>query len=397
MDLLKKGTILCNNSKCNAKMDLNTGTCPKCGNTHCYITLYWKGQHYKRRRDDAGNILSVLEAINVLSGMNTSIRHSPDTFNPKTWVDEAVQERKFENQWDKFIVEYEERLKEDECSPEYVRVLKTYRRKWFVVLEGSDVTLIELGQLAKIKQAMKGKKPKTKANVINALVHFFNWLKKNGVIKAIPEFPEVDASRMTPQRAIDTDAQLEALERIPQPYRDVIEFGMELGLRPGETCALKVKDIDQRTGLILIARTWSGATLRGTTKGGTEDWLPMSERACEIAVQHCKDKHPEAWLFVNPRTKGPFRRKRLGEIWNQYADLPVKHYEASRHTFCTTIVESGASEMETQMLMRHKDPRTTKKYFHGRAERLRGFMNRRRGTGNVIPIKEKDEDTLSKK
>ncbi len=75
---------------------------------------------------------------------------------------------------------------------------------------------------------------------------------------------------MRPQRTIDTDSQFEALEKIPQPYRDVIEVGMELGLRPGETCAIKVKYVDLRQGVVLIERTWSGAKLRTTTKGGTQ-------------------------------------------------------------------------------------------------------------------------------
>jgi hypothetical protein len=42
---------------------------------------------------------------------------------------------------------------------------------------------------------------------------------------------------------------------------------------------------------------------------------------------------------------------------------------------------------EAKLLMRHRDPRTTGKYFHGRAERPRAFVNKRRNQGNVIPIK----------
>lgn len=104
----------------------------------------------------------------------------------------------------------------------------------------------------------------------------------------------------TPQVAVDYGTQQEALQRIPQPYHDVIEFGMELGLRPGETCALKVKDMDLKEGVAKIYRTWSGATLRPTTKGKNKDGVPMSDRAMEIARQHCSDKMPEQWLFVNP-------------------------------------------------------------------------------------------------
>ena len=59
---------------------------------------------------------------------------------------------------------------------------------------------------------------------------------------------------------------------------------------------------------------------------------PYSDRAREIARLHCQSKHPEQWLFVNPFTKGPFRRWRLAEVWNEYSGLPVKHYR-EHHTF----------------------------------------------------------------
>lgn len=80
---------------------------------------------------------------------------------------------------------------------------------------------------------------------------------------------------------------------------------------------------------------------------------------------------------------------------NDYAGTTVKHYEASRHSFCTQIVESGASEFEAQMLMRHKDPRSTRKYFHGRMERLRAFVNKR--SGNVVPLPDRNEIGTTKK
>ena len=73
-----------------------------------------------------------------------------------------------------------------------MRVLKSYNRAHYQSLEGWDVKDIGLEQLANVKKGMAGKKPKTKANVILALARFFNWLKKNGTIKTLPDFPEVD-------------------------------------------------------------------------------------------------------------------------------------------------------------------------------------------------------------
>ncbi len=169
MDLLKRGAILCNRSDCNSKMDYNSGKCPKCGNQNCYITLYWKGDHYRFRRDSTGQVLTVLSAIRKLSAMNEALETDPQ-FSPKTWTDEATKERRFEHQWNLFMAEYDEAEAEDERSPEYVRVLRSYRRKYYSILDGYDVTLINLEILSKIKQSTIGKRPKTKANIINALI-----------------------------------------------------------------------------------------------------------------------------------------------------------------------------------------------------------------------------------
>ena len=74
--------------------------------------------------------------------------------------------------------------------------------------------------------------------------------------------------------ALDVDDQIVALTRIPERYRDAIEFGMETGLRPGELGALKIKDLDLKKEQALIQRTWSGAELRETTKGKKKNWAP---------------------------------------------------------------------------------------------------------------------------
>jgi site-specific recombinase XerD len=58
-------------------------------------------------------------------------------------------------------------------------------------------------------------------------------------------------------------------------------------------------------------------------------------------------------------------------------------HEASRHSVCTQIVESGATHLQAKQLMPHADIRSTEKYFHGNVTKMRDLVNRR---GKVIPI-----------
>jgi integrase len=116
---------------------------------------------------------------------------------------------------------------------------------------------------------------------------------------------------------------------------------------------LKVKDIDIQNGKAYIRRTWSDYTIRETTKQKKKEWIPLSDRAIEIASKNCQGKHPEAWLFINPNSGTTFRPKRLGAIWNEYSGVDIKLYEATRHSFCTQLVEDGVPLPIVKDLARH--------------------------------------------
>jgi len=96
----------------------------------------------------------------------------------------------------------------------------------------------------------------------------------------MPRFPRIEGDDATPQGAIDRFSQDEALARIPQKFRDPIEFGAETGCRPGETCALKVGDIDLRNAKAFICRTWSDYTIRETTKQKKSNGYRSRGRPC---------------------------------------------------------------------------------------------------------------------
>lgn len=114
-----------------------------------------------------------------------------------------------------------------------------------------------------------------------------------------------------------------------------------------------------------------------TTKGKSKRWIPLSDRAFELALKRIPGKHPEAFLFVNSKTGRVYRPKTLNNVWKTFSGLQTVHYEASRHSFCTQIVESGADVLQARELMRHANIRSTQKYFHGSVKRLRDIVNQR--------------------
>jgi integrase len=287
------------------------------------------------------------------------------------------------NKWEVYIDEKEQKVSRNELSPSYVRILKSYRRKYFAPLEGCDIRDINQEQLARLRRGIRGKL-KTARNIINALSAFFHWcIDEDGSLQKMPKLPIVTGDDATPQSAIDMTTQIGALTRIPIEYRDPIEFGMETGCRPGEVAAIKVKDIQGDNAL--ICRTYSDYTLRETTKQRKKQYIPLSNRALEIVRKNCAGKHPEAFLFINPNSGNGYKPKRLGEIWNQYSGVDVKLYEATRHSFCTQLAEDRVPLPIIKDLARHSDIRTTQKYIHPTDESSREAVNLR-GKGKFYSI-----------
>jgi len=364
------GLILCN--RCRKKMD---GVC-KCGNYKCLVQVYWKGKYYEYRRDEQGYVFTYEKARDKLIDINKAIRSR--TFNPVDFSDDQVRERRFENMMERWLNQKAEEERGNEFSPETLKSYRSYNRVYFGYFNGWDVREIHFEQLERFKDDLpKTKKLHTRRNVLNALHAFFGWLRKKGVIKEMPVWPEIKGEDAKVRIAVDLEDQDGALKRIPDEHADIFTFMMETGLRPGEGCALKVKDFDLKEGMALIQRTWSGAKLVETTKGKNKEPIPLSETAWQIAVKHCAGKFPDDFLFINPATKRGYRYKFIYRRWKKFSELPVTMYEATRHSFCTQVSESGANTMQAKALMRHKDIRSTERYFHGSIKKLRDLVNNR--------------------
>jgi integrase len=179
--------------------------------------------------------------------------------------------------------------------------------------------------------------------------------------------------------------QAEVLLRIPEEHRDIIEFMMETGLRPGEACALMAIDIDHLRKRALIRRTYSEARLRNKTKQKKEQWIPLSDRASELVKANENDS---GFVFRNPATAEGYKYKFVLRVWNTFSGTSLDLYEGTRHSFCTQIIEDGTSKNIAQRLMRHTDGRSTDRYFHPTDDKARDIVNRRGGR-KIIEIKER--------
>lgn len=311
------------------------------------------------------------------------------TFSPIDWIPQRLKEQQFDIAIGAWLDHFKVKIAQGKRSPGTIMDYKGYAENYFKpFFDTQNITqLAERIEEFADSLATKNLKIKTQKNIMNALKTFLRWALK----KKAPFVPPVEGDDSGQRTAIAYEDQADALSKIPDKHRDVIEFGFETGLRPGETCALKIKDFDFQNRQATIQRTWTGPHLREATKGKNKKIIPLSDTAYEIAFKHAEKRFPEDFLFINPDTGRCYRQKKLNNIWKTYGGLSVVHYEASRHSFVTQLVEAGHDLAQVKELARHSDIRTTLRYTHLRTVKLRDIVNQR---GKIIdfPKVAKGED-----
>jgi len=378
-----RGAIYC--SSCNGKVipsqtkshrDKVKGvSCQRCGHSNVHVRLKFHGEIVKLYVDQTGRSHSYTTALHDLETINQQIEEK--TFNPKEWLPQAIEERRFENAMDTWITRKEKETQDGKLAPSTLGNYQTYSRRYYLTskhLVGVDVRDIRLKHLQNFYDALPGS-AKYKKNVMDGLHTFFRWLNRWGEVKEIPTWPEIAEVVNKGVFTLSYDEQQEELQRIPAEHRDIFEFLMESGLRPAEACALMKIDIDFRKRKGLIRHNYSEAVLRQRVKQKKEYWIVFSNRAWELIQKNVGNQ--TEFVFMNPATNRGYRYQALNKVWNAYSKSGVELYAATRHSFCTQLIEDGESLKAVQDTARHADPRTTMTYIHPSEERTRQALNRR--------------------
>ena len=205
-----------------------------------------------------------------------------------------------------------------------------------------------------------------------ALRRYFGWLTRTGVLPTDP------SGRLTAPRGdgrlphVLKSEELEVLlsEQTPgEPVdlrdRAVLELLYGSGLRVGELCSLRPRDVDLVRAQVLV---WG--------KGSKQRQLPMSESSVEAVRAWAEARRgmvtaetPADALFLNRRGHRLTPRD-VRRIVDRRAASPT-HPHALRHTFATHLLDGGADLRAVQELLGHSDLATTQLYTHVSKERLR--------------------------
>jgi integrase len=382
------GNVRC--SKCGHRRE-RPGTCPKCGAYRCYISIFWRGKPWKIWRFTDGHLLDYDHAQALLG--NVRVNLAAGAFDPSDYSKERMEEMLLANKVEEWLAVKEKERDQDIIRPSsFVSMSGHVAHHIIPGLGRLDVRHITKEDLEAFRNGLPGSlKNKTRKNIFVTLHSFFAWLVDHE-IRPMPPFPDLAGnSDAVERRALDREEQDTGLARIPEGVlRDMIEFGMETGIRPGELVVLKVGDINIKSAIGTISRTVSAASyiLEGTKgrsfkgKSRKKRRMLLSIRACEIAASYTAGRFGNEYLFICPFTGRRYSVNAPNKAWRKYSGVDVCYYEASRHSLATQL----AGEMDAydlQLIMGWSDIRTPQGYVHRRLEGLRDKINSR---GKVVEI-----------
>ncbi len=166
-------------------------------------------------------------------------------------------------------------------------------------------------------------------------------------------------------RCFTDDEVRKIIANAPEPLSTIVAITAVLGLRIGETLALRTFDVDFAKHVIRIRQSLDGATrIPGAVKSKASSAdLPMSTQLETRLRSHLKGHDGKNdLLFVNRRGR-PFSANKLRE--KQLHPLLVKlniprgGFHSMRHGAASALLADGATPAVVQKQLRHSDPRIT--------------------------------------
>ena len=199
---------------------------------------------------------------------------------------------------------------------------------------------------------------------LSACRSFYAWLLKNNAIDTSPaaglrapkaprKLPQVlDADEAVQLVELPTDAPLGLRERA------LLELFYSSGLRLSELCALRWRDLDMASGLVLVHG-----------KGNRERSVPVGTHALKALQDWRRDSAGSGDKPVFPgRAGGPLSQRavqiRIKQLAQRQGLFKNVHPHMLRHSFASHILESSGDLRGVQELLGHSDIATTQIYTH---------------------------------
>lgn len=236
--------------------------------------------------------------------------------------------------------------------------------------------------LSKIEQAMTGTcSPTTVRDTLATVQFVFEWAVRNDIVDTNPLRGYVKPAARQRSRVM-TPQEFQTLLRASKrnaPFRRVLIALRHTGCRPKElrTLTWDMVDLDERLWIIPKHKT---ITTQSQPRPRIVPLPTCVWKLCRWLHQRRPQDSP--FVFLNTIDK-PYSRERvikLMDIIRKRAEIPTKAGErlvlySCRHAFGTESC-GKVSDIELAEVLGHTDTRTTRRYVHLNAARLRDIQRR---------------------
>lgn len=217
--------------------------------------------------------------------------------------------------------------------------------------------------------------PKTVYNIYVSLASFFTWASRefnlDNPLKNMPKLRVPDDPPVEPFKKEEIELLIKACDFCEEAVtgrrrkfvmqrftskRDkaILLTLLDTGLRASELCALRVEDVDMKSGRVSVRPGEAGKA-----KGGKGRVVFMGKSARRFLWRYLVDREdgndPDAPLFVGKFNR-PFNRDALRQLINSLgAKVGIKkcHPHRFRHTFAITYLRSGGDIFTLKALLGH--------------------------------------------
>lgn len=275
-------------------------------------------------------------------------------------------------------------------SQETIKTRKTCIRRFIIWCEArsldrpQDITLSILRRYADyLRRYRKADgeplSPSTQHSHLAPLKAFFKWLAQENYILYNPasEFELPKMPKHLPKYILSPE-EIEAVLQHTRIYgeigirdRAILETFYSTGIRRMELVNLKLRDLDQRRGTLVI---FEGKWRRDRV-------VPIGDRACAWVNKYLTEVRPNlameedsGHLFLTEYGE-PFIRNRISDLVKKYIvavgiDKPGACH-LFRHTMATHMLENGADIRYIQMMLGHANLSSTEIYTQVSIKKLK--------------------------
>ncbi|MBE6942538.1 MAG: site-specific integrase [Ruminococcaceae bacterium] len=261
----------------------------------------------------------------------------------------------------------------------------------------SELTGVRIEQFSHQLLHQKGLSPKTVRDILTVLhgvLRHVGFQCPGGELRiAYPHSTHKEMRMLTPR-------EQQRLVCYLRDQTDLCSFGVLLtlmtGIRIGELCALRWKDISLEQGTLRVGGTMqrirnldpksvqkTRVVITAPKSGCSFRIVPLTDQAAALCRAHlCGD--PEAYVLTGSR-ETYMEPRALQYRFQKYASacgLEGVHFHTLRHTFATRCVEAGFEIKTLSEIMGHASPKITlERYVHSSMELKRENMRKLRLEG----------------